>query len=128
MNGIEQRVREGILTITFRHILDEKGHTKEVERSIFSDGAIIYSDRLSFRMFCYRLEHPDLLTALQQLGSGEGGLYIGDHTTCRCKKRNYLIELFHLIRFQLKAQKLNFGIKLFKFCHKYKLLGFKTTP
>lgn len=99
-----------------------------VERELYAGEDLVYKDRISARMFCFNTKHPDTLMALKLFCAGDHGLYIGDHATGRRKGRNHFVELLQFVRFQLKAQKLNFGIKFFKLRQKYKFLRFKSSP
>lgn len=128
MKTNNSNVLEGRITLVMRHIKGSDGKAGNVERYVVDGEKVVYMDVLTNRMFCYRLEHPDLLTALQRFCAGDGGLYIGGHVASRCKKRNDLVELFQFIRFHLQTQKLNFRIKLFKLCRKYEFLRFKGAP
>lgn len=103
--------KEGTFTLVRRFV------GKSVERELYTNGELVYNDRMSKKMFIYKLEHLDILTALEQFSFGECGLYIGEHATDRSKNRNYFIQLLHFIRLKLKTYKLNFGINLFNSNH-----------
>lgn len=118
----------GEIKLINKHIKDDNGRIHYMERELYADGELVYEDRMSDTMFCFIAEHPDLLMALRLFCAGECRLDIGDHTACGRKKRNHLVQLFQFIRLQLKTQKLNFGIKLFKLRQKYKFLRFKSSP
>lgn len=122
------KAHSGEIKLISNHVSSGNGKCGYMERELYADGELVYKDRMSDTMFCFIAEHPDLLMALRLFCVGECRLDIGDHTACGRKKRNHLVQLFQFIRLQLKTQKLNFGIKLFKLRQKYKFLRFKSSP
>lgn len=67
---------EGRITIVIRYIKGNDGKVGKVERYVVDGEKVVYMDVLTHRMFCYQLERPDLLTALQRFCTGDGGLYM----------------------------------------------------
>ena len=122
------KAHSGEIRLINKHVSSDNGKRGYMERELYADGELVYKDRMSDTMFCFTAGHPDLLMALMLFCAGERGLNIGDHAANRGKDRNHLVKMLQLIRFQLKTQKLNFGIKLFKFRQKYKFLRFKSSP